>query len=679
MSPYRLEKATAPRLPPLDATERAIAAAILAAVAEIRDQTVLANIRRALELNDIAGALEAIRFDMGEEYLRSIIPQQLRMAYEQTGIAVARAPAIGYSFNILTPQAVDWVRENAGSMIRQWGDSSRDALRRIMADGFQNQVTAAVMARRIKDSGIGLTWRQARAVLNMRHRMEADGIAAATIDARAERYFKRLLRYRAELIARTEMARASANARREAWRQAIGAGLLDTGRNEQEWLARIDARTCFPAGTFVLMRDGSQQRIETVRQGDFVQTHLGPRAVVQTYARSYSDGLVWITTATGSITATRDHLFVVLRGSRLFWCRADTIQETDLLCEAKRSTYTSDRSFHVSLSDANNAPAMTFHPGAFPDVPSLVAVPVISVRLQDQPRLDNQEINGVAADSGFRNKANVEASQLARHRQLQPTGADMLSVARLGAEALDLGHRRNDSECDTAVSAFDANRWTTAGLRTVRVSAPLGHEECVAAKAVLVDGLLSGALDRTIREAMGIGGAHVELLSAGETNLGDACRVAVSDLAGTGTKRGDARFPENDSTLLASEIRVAPSSSVVTDTRAVLDAPFAEWLTAEDATRGHHLIVYDIETGVHTFFANRVLVHNCSDCTDLDGARASVPDGHFTGDGGTDGGTGPPQHPQCRCVSMIVPAGSKKLPRARVNIPGDPGIRPRRT
>lgn len=240
--PEPIAKATAPKLPPLSNLERRIRTALLTALAEIQDQTRLTDIRDALDRGDVEGAVEAVRVELGEAFLRSAIPQALRQAYEIEGAAIATE--VGYAFDILTPAAVDWVRQNAASLIRQWGDSSREAIRNLIAESFKLNVPVGTLARQIRQTGIGLTWRQARAVLNMRQRLAADGVDAARIDARAERYFKQLARYRAELIARTEMARASEHARHEAWRQGIAEGYVDPARTVQEWVATHDHRAC---------------------------------------------------------------------------------------------------------------------------------------------------------------------------------------------------------------------------------------------------------------------------------------------------------------------------------------------------------------------------------------------------------------------------------------------------
>lgn len=240
--PEFISKATAPKLPPLSRLERQIRAALLEALDKIQSSTKVTAIRDALDDGDVEAAVRAVRVDLGEAFLRSAIPAQLRDAYELAADEVALD--IGYSFDILSPAAVDWVRMNAGSLITQWGESSRVSIRNLIAENFKNNVPVMKLARQIRDTGIGLTWRQARAVLNMRQSLEAADVNGKTIDARALRYYRQLAKYRAELIARTETARASIHARQEAWKQGIAQGLIDPNRSQQKWVATSDQRCC---------------------------------------------------------------------------------------------------------------------------------------------------------------------------------------------------------------------------------------------------------------------------------------------------------------------------------------------------------------------------------------------------------------------------------------------------
>lgn len=238
-----ISKATAPRLPPLSRLERAIQKALLDALDKIQASTKVTAIRDALDEGDLAGAVEAVRIDLGESFLRSAIPSLLREAYELDAHDVAQD--VGYSFDILSPSAVDWVRANAGSLIEQWGASSRQAIANLVSAGFEANTPAMQLARQIRDSGIGLTWRQAKALQTMRDSMEAANANPKTIDKRIATYYKQLVRYRSELIARTENARASIHARQEAWRQGIAEGRIDPSRTVQRWIATPgDPRCC---------------------------------------------------------------------------------------------------------------------------------------------------------------------------------------------------------------------------------------------------------------------------------------------------------------------------------------------------------------------------------------------------------------------------------------------------
>jgi SPP1 gp7 family putative phage head morphogenesis protein len=254
---YRIEKATAPKFPPLGPSEKAVRDALMFAVKRIRDQFVMRDVIRALERNDIDGAVELIRFEVGEEFLMSSLPAHLRAAYELAGHEAARVIATQtgttITFNIITPQAVQWVMDNAGKLIKEWGASSREAIRDYIVRAFQNPdiTTIPGLSRQIRESLIndlpaitGLTKQQAGWVANMRARLEAEGRKPDQVDRMVERYTKRLLKYRSEMIARTELKKAQIAAQQEQWRQAIEAGLIDPDETEMEWMTREDPRTC---------------------------------------------------------------------------------------------------------------------------------------------------------------------------------------------------------------------------------------------------------------------------------------------------------------------------------------------------------------------------------------------------------------------------------------------------
>lgn len=248
MTSSTVRKATAPKFPPLGPTDRALMRALLEAVDAIDAQTTRLEVIRMLEANDIQGAIDVIRWDIGEAFLQRELPSILRGAYELAGNSAEasfnRTLRANLAFDITNPRAVGYVRSRAGDLIREWGDSSKLGLRSMIAAAFENGVTPQKLARQIMDSGIGLTERYAVAVERYRSRLEDDeetDRSDAQVGRMTERYAQRLLRVRSETVARTEILAASNQGQQELWRQAREGGLIGA-EAVQEWLATNDSR-----------------------------------------------------------------------------------------------------------------------------------------------------------------------------------------------------------------------------------------------------------------------------------------------------------------------------------------------------------------------------------------------------------------------------------------------------
>ena len=84
---------------------------------------------------------------------------------------------------------------------------------------------------------------------------------------------------------------------------------------------------CFAAGTPVLMADGSERAIETVRVGDEVSTRFGPRRVRAAGLSGNKGPQVRISFGATSLTATADHPILTARG----WIAAGELRTGDVL------------------------------------------------------------------------------------------------------------------------------------------------------------------------------------------------------------------------------------------------------------------------------------------------------------------------------------------------------------
>jgi len=90
---------------------------------------------------------------------------------------------------------------------------------------------------------IGLTPKQATAVQRFRDSLIVEGVSMQQVEKQTLRYATQLHRFRAERIARTELALAYNHGQYEAIRQAQEQGIIQ-GKVLKEWLTADDERVC---------------------------------------------------------------------------------------------------------------------------------------------------------------------------------------------------------------------------------------------------------------------------------------------------------------------------------------------------------------------------------------------------------------------------------------------------
>jgi hypothetical protein len=228
--------------------------AFLKAVAETIGETTLRAVAEAIEANDLAAAADAIPWGrVGEAMLRGELPPILRSGLEASGRTSAnlllgdlKLPERAFSFDVTTEGAVSWVRTRAGLFIQDVSQKNLATLRAILEAGVREATSPTDLARLIRDGKlIGLTERDARAVLNFRKRLIRDETRKDAIAELSARYSRRLLNARAEGIARSEIIRAHAEGQRETWRQAKAEGLIGD-EAVRRWVAVDPCEICAP-------------------------------------------------------------------------------------------------------------------------------------------------------------------------------------------------------------------------------------------------------------------------------------------------------------------------------------------------------------------------------------------------------------------------------------------------
>lgn len=181
--------------------------------------------------------------------VRMSFPVLMRDVLENAAMAaegiLTRNPKIRIvgAFDVTNPLVNDWIRQHSAELVTQIGEESRQAIRDLVARAYADGIPAQSLARMIRSS-IGLTSRNARAVANMRARMVADGKNADIIEKATERYAARLLRRRAEMIARTELIKAETQGQLALWKQQAEAGNIDGRIAGVRWIVTPDDRLC---------------------------------------------------------------------------------------------------------------------------------------------------------------------------------------------------------------------------------------------------------------------------------------------------------------------------------------------------------------------------------------------------------------------------------------------------
>lgn len=150
--------------------------------------------------------------------------------------------AVGW--DITYPNSLDWIKKFSAARVKYVSSNSREAIRGLILDSYENQVTPQQTAKLIRNH-IGLDPRRSQALINYRQGLADGGIySPQQIDKMVGQYAKRLLKDRAETIARTETISAANAGFYHDTLQAADRGIIDREKYELAWLASVEKRTC---------------------------------------------------------------------------------------------------------------------------------------------------------------------------------------------------------------------------------------------------------------------------------------------------------------------------------------------------------------------------------------------------------------------------------------------------
>jgi hypothetical protein len=257
----------------LTAEQKPIAEAYLRAVQALRARMDSQELFQAVRDNDSARILAVINSDELTSLLQGEYFNDFRTLVE--GEALAAISLLPRSvqqvirfdpINDLTIQALrDFQFSRIVDITRETADAIREGVTAATVQGIHPTKNARQIQQILEDE-IGLTRRQRRAVQNFRTQLEQGDSAALNrrlsgpdkqmargalksgdqerIDRVVARYNKRLLRFRANNIARTESVRSAAVGRQLLWQQGVDQGVIDETRARKFWIVHRDELLC---------------------------------------------------------------------------------------------------------------------------------------------------------------------------------------------------------------------------------------------------------------------------------------------------------------------------------------------------------------------------------------------------------------------------------------------------
>lgn len=150
---------------------------------------------------------------------------------------------VGYRFDLRSAEAEAWISEYSGQQIKYISATNRAAIQQIKLIAFQEGMTIPEQRRLIKQH-IGLLPQHVVAVKRYETGLMDAGMDDGSVNRLTEKYRKKLLDYRANMIGVTEGMTASNEGIRKANEDAMKRGILPTDEYEQVWVASGLPNTC---------------------------------------------------------------------------------------------------------------------------------------------------------------------------------------------------------------------------------------------------------------------------------------------------------------------------------------------------------------------------------------------------------------------------------------------------
>ena len=230
---------------PLTPAEREVRRILQTHDSDLQAAAMSNAVREALDAKNIERVVDAFPWDASGQVINQTASTFGQVIQDNIG---GGFPKVGFKgrFDFTDPRSIEWATNQSAQLVTAVTDTTRNIIRETVSEAFTKNVTVYDTARKLR-SVIGLNDRQAisfgKFIDNLDEQVRAGKITAAQRLAMGERQYKKMIKYRANMIARQEILMAENHGRYLGFTQAVEQGWAHP-KSMKRWSTSTDERTC---------------------------------------------------------------------------------------------------------------------------------------------------------------------------------------------------------------------------------------------------------------------------------------------------------------------------------------------------------------------------------------------------------------------------------------------------
>lgn len=230
---------------PLSSLEQEVANIIRTHTADAQTAAMSNAVQEALAARNIERVVEAFPWDVTAQTINQTAETFGQVIQDNIGNGF---PTVAFRgrFDYTDPRTIEWAKNQSAQLVTAVSDNMRNIIRMTVAESFTQNVTVRDTARKLSRF-IGLNDRQAISFAKFESGL-AEKVAAGTITERQaakmiDAQYKKMIKYRSQMIARQEILMAENHGRYLGFTQAVEQGWAHP-KSMKRWSASTDERTC---------------------------------------------------------------------------------------------------------------------------------------------------------------------------------------------------------------------------------------------------------------------------------------------------------------------------------------------------------------------------------------------------------------------------------------------------